>query len=1179
LLEVSARLLISLGSRAALLRALPFFEGFEMFQMMRRVRVLALAGLVLGTAVSVHAANETDADAPSQQALAVAAQAEARSADIEEVRPSEYNGDLRDLQQSTFTPPRYWHMWNEFEGPRRIKPPSAARGETADVQQAQAPLAAMPAPTRNFAGLGFSDAVTGGTAGAGWPPDVNGAVGPTVYIQAVNDAFAIYDKSTGSRQVAFTEDSLWGTAGTGTPCHGSNEGDPIVIYDGVADRWILTDFAFNFDSGGNPVAPFYQCLAVSMTSNPVSGGWFFYAVHMDTGAAGAPPVGTLNDYPKFGVWTDCVYMGANGFNATTGAYAGAIFAAFNRTALYAGQALTSTNSSLGFLSGSSTPFSLFPANLLGTSSASLPPAGTPEYFVAESGSAFAWEVRKFVQGANTCGAGSTLSAATNVNHASFGYPATGTGAAFTTDLVAQKNTTNTLDTLGDRVMQNVQYRKVGSAESLWVVHTTCGSAQDASGECATSTTTTKPQWSQINVTNKVISTTPVQQQIYAPDTTTYRWMGSLAVDAQGNMALGYSMSSSTAFPSIAYSGRLAGDTLNQLPQTETVLQAGAGSQVNAGSGGGAIDRWGDYSAMSIDPADDCTFWYTNEYFDTAAHGTSGVWQTRIGAFKFPGCAGQSTPAKLVFTQQPNASYASGAAITVKVSVEDTSGNVVTTDTSAVTLALSGGTAGATLGGTKTVNAVAGVATFSNLTVNKVGSAYVLNASDAALTAAVSNGFAITAGAASNITFSTQPGAGSNVAAVTAIPLVAHVQDAGGNPVSGQSVTLSLATNPGSSTLTVTANPIGTDVSGNATFANVSLNKIGTGYAFKATDNSTPLNVTGNAFNIVAGAATAIAFSTQPAVNANIAAGATIPLTTHLTDAGGNAVSGHSIQLSFGANPGSAALTVTANPVGTDASGNSTFGNVSLNKIASGYTLKVTDNSAPAVTATGNAFNIVAGAPTQLKFVQQPGNGVAGIALSPSVTVQVLDAQNNVVAADNNAISLTVSAGGFDPGATISAPLVSGIATFGNLVFDVAGAGYQLTAHDAGDTLTSSPSTAFAIAAGAPRLIFSTEPADVVRGSALGTIAVTEDDGSGNVVPDSASSVDFTIAACGGTVDLGSVPMTNGVATLNVTQPFYTLASGLTINARTGVLNGTSRTFKVFVGGDLLFTDNFEGCRL
>ena len=1150
-----------------------------MFRKYRCACTLALAAIALGVGLLAHAEADIDASA-SQQALAAMAQVEARTVGIDEVIPSEFNGDLRDLQQTTFTPPRYWHLWNEFDEPRRIKRATAAPVDSLDAALAPTALAAMPAPLHNFAGLGFSDAITGGTAGAGWPPDVNGDVGPAVYIQAVNDAFAIYDKSTGSRIAAFSEDSLWGTAGTGTPCHGNNEGDPVVIHDAVADRWILTNFAFSFDGSGNPVAPFYQCLAVSKTSDPVAGGWFFYAVHMDTGASGAPPVGTLNDYGKFGIWTDCLYMGANGFNATTGGYAGAIFAAYNRTTLYAGQALTSTNSSLGFLSGAGAPFALFPANLLGTSAASLPPAGTPEYFVAESGSAFAWEVRKFVQGANTCGAGSTLSAATNVAHASFGYPATGTGNAFTTDIVAQKSTTNTLDSLGDRVMQKVQYRKIGSAESLWVVHTTCGATQDANGECATSTTTTKPQWSQINVTNKVISTTPVQQQIYAPDTTLYRWLGSLAVDAQGNMALGYSTSSATAFPSIAYSGRLVGDTLNQLPQTETVLQAGAGSQVNAGSGGGLVDRWGDYSAMSIDPSDDCTFWYTNEYFDTAAHGTNGVWQTRIGAFKFPGCVAQNAPAKLAFTQQPNASYASGAKITVKVSIENASGAVVTSDTSAVTLALSGGSAGATFGGTKTVNAVAGVATFSNLTVDKVGSGYVLNASDGALTAAVSSGFAITTGAASSIAFTTQPAVGGNIAAVSTIPLVAHVQDVAGNPVAGQSVTLSLATNPGTSTLTVGANPLSTDASGNVTFASVSLNKIGTGYSFKATDTTTPLTATGNAFNIIAGAPTSLTLTTQPAVNSNVAVGTAIPLITHLSDAAGNPVQGHGIQLSIATNPGSATLTVTANPLGSDASGNATFANVKLNKTANGYALKVVDNSVPSVTATSNSFNIVAGAPAQLKFVQQPGNGVAGVALSPAVTVQVLDAQNNVVVADNNTVTLSVSAGpgSFDPGTTLSAPLNAGVATFGNLLFRTAGAGYQLTASDSADALASAPSSTFAIAPGVPRLVFTTEPANVPRGSAPGAIAVTEDDGSGNVLADNTSSVDFTIAACGGTVDLGSANMSNGVATLNVQQPFYTPATGLAIHAGTGTLNGTSHAFDV-VPSQVLFDDSFEGCRL
>jgi hypothetical protein len=120
-------------------------------------------------------------------------------------------------------------------------------------------------------------------------------------------------------------------------------------------------------------------------------------------------------------------------------------------------------------------------------------------------------------------------------------------------------------------------------------------------------------------------------------------MGALAVDKLGNMALGYATSnaSSPNFPSIAYSGRLVDDPLNNLSQTETVLVQGSGSQVNT-CGGAACHRWGDYSSMSIDPSDDCTFWYTNEYYDSQASGNSGNWHTRIGSFKFPSCTSAVT---------------------------------------------------------------------------------------------------------------------------------------------------------------------------------------------------------------------------------------------------------------------------------------------------------------------------------------------------------------------------------------------------------------------------------------------------------------------------------------------------------------------------------------------------------
>jgi hypothetical protein len=308
-------------------------------------------------------------------------------------------------------------------------------------------------------------------------------------------------------------------------------------------------------------------------------------------------------------------MAANEFQFPSKQFLGTSFASLSRSDLYAGAALTW---SLGMLDyPTNDVFTLIPSNLSGKSA---PPAGTRSYFLSESLTAFVFEVRRFTPAPN-CGSGGTISAPTNVSQTSYTAPSG--------DVVPQPGTTIKLDGLGDRLMQEVQYRKVGAAESLWVVHNVMTS----------SASTVRLQWAQIDITNGAISTTPVQEQIYAPDTTLNRWMGSLAVDSQGNMALGYSTANDTVpnYPSIAYAGRLSTDPLNTLPQTEVQLVAGAASQTN-NCGGSPCSRWGDYTAMSVDPSDDCTFWYTNEYYSSTANGTSGNWQTRIGSFKFPSCA-------------------------------------------------------------------------------------------------------------------------------------------------------------------------------------------------------------------------------------------------------------------------------------------------------------------------------------------------------------------------------------------------------------------------------------------------------------------------------------------------------------------------------------------------------------
>jgi hypothetical protein len=519
------------------------------------------------------------------------------------VTPYSLDVDVRTLPQAAGQPPAELSL---------RRPPGGKEPATGALA-AESPsiaLGAMPSPSRSFAGLSLSDAVTGGQAGTSLPPDANGDVGPNHYVQAVNSAYAIYNK-TGSLLAAFTENSLWSGAGS-TPCNGSSRGTPVVLYDALADRWVLTHVAFDVDGSGNPLSPFYQCIAASKTSDPVAGGWWLYALRMDPGGSNQPPVGALNSYPRFGIWTDCLYMAANGYQAPSFSFIGTAFASFSRSDMYSGASLAWA---LGFIDNATEPpFGMVPSHIAAPMG-NLPPSGTPNYFVSESQTAFAFEVRKFTAGTN-CGSGGSLSAPTSVSQAPYTVPS---GA-----IVPQPNTSNLLDAIDDRLMPRVQYRKAGSTESLWVTHNV-------------QTSPVTMQWAQLNVTGGVISTTPAQQQIYSPDTALHRWMGSIAADVQGNVALGYSTSNGTSpnFPSIAYAGRLAGDPANTLPQTEAQLIAGGGSQM-------ASTRWGNYSAMSVDPADGCTFWYTNEYYDTQANGTSGNWHTRIGAFKFPACGASAT---------------------------------------------------------------------------------------------------------------------------------------------------------------------------------------------------------------------------------------------------------------------------------------------------------------------------------------------------------------------------------------------------------------------------------------------------------------------------------------------------------------------------------------------------------
>ncbi|HEY2801469.1 MAG TPA: Ig domain-containing protein, partial [Chthoniobacterales bacterium] len=438
----------------------------------------------------------------------------------------------------------------------------------------------IPAPILNFQGIPFP-----GVSCHCAPPDTNGEVGATQYVQMVNDAYQVFDKATGASVLGPNSIvSVW--TGFGGVCQTSGLGDPVVLYDQLANRWIISQFA------GTSI-PTDECIAVSTTSD-ATGTFNRYAFHVGS---------NFFDYEKISVWPDAYYMSANIFNSSGTVYLGPQAYAMDRTNMLAGNPATLI--AMPILGSSFSP--MLPADLDGST---LPPAGAPNSFVLypDTGT---YRVFHF--------------------HVDFAVPANSTftlfgsspGASFTAicpstrSCVPQsgQNSMNWLDAIGDRLMFRLAYRNFGDHEAV-VGNFTVSS----SGVAAI-------RWFELRgVTAGPLTT--YQESTYQPDTT-WRFQGSIAMDQQGDMALGYSASDATIFPQLRYTGRLASDPLNSM-QVEAHLFDGTGAQT------GTSNRWGDYSDMTIDPVDDCTFWYTTEYYDTTS---SSNWRTRIGNFKFAQCGG------------------------------------------------------------------------------------------------------------------------------------------------------------------------------------------------------------------------------------------------------------------------------------------------------------------------------------------------------------------------------------------------------------------------------------------------------------------------------------------------------------------------------------------------------------
>lgn len=456
------------------------------------------------------------------------------------------------------------------------------------VLQAQHGSFAMPSPLESFEGLANVARVL--------PPDPNGDVGPDHYVQMVNVQFAIWNKSGDLLYGPADIGTLW--RGFGGPCETSDDGDPIVLYDPLADRWLMSQMAWP----NLPMGPFYECIAISQTPDP-TGAWHRYQFLYSNQK--------LNDYPKLGVWTDGYYMTANQYQAFSQDWAGQGVAVFERDQMLLGQPARMV--SFDLLAQDPRLGGMLPADLDGLLP---PPDGAPGLLLAVNDDAWGypsdqlqlWEFAVDWEDPES----SVLSGPGLLPTAPFRSM-----CLSTRDCIPQPDVSppSYLDAIAERLMHRVQYRNLGDRQVLLANHTV-----DADGSSHAGI-----RWYELGDSGSGWSL--VQQGTYAPDSD-HRWMASIAMDAVGNIALGYSVSGPDTYPSIRYAGRLAGDPLNTLPQAEASLIEGGGSQTHGSS------RWGDYSMMAVDPLDDCTFWYTQEYYTATSEMD---WHTRIGAFRFPSC--------------------------------------------------------------------------------------------------------------------------------------------------------------------------------------------------------------------------------------------------------------------------------------------------------------------------------------------------------------------------------------------------------------------------------------------------------------------------------------------------------------------------------------------------------------
>ncbi|NUP47912.1 MAG: hypothetical protein HOW97_11460, partial [Catenulispora sp.] len=641
------------------------------------------------------------------------------------------------------------------------------------VQTAPGTKAAVPL-ANNWDAIGPNT----GYSDTGVPPDPNAAVGTTQVMELVNTAYAVYSK-TGSTIIGATNtSSFW--SGFGGFCQSANDGDATVAFDRLANRWVVQQFANVTSSSG----PYYECVAVS-TSADATGTYNRYSYQFTN----------FPDYPKLAVWPQAYFTTYNMFTPA-GAFVDAEICAMNRSAM-----LTGAAASQQCFTTSSTYGGILAGDVDGTAA---PPAGEDETVVGLGATATTLATWKF-----------HVDWTTPANSA-FTGPAALTVASYTTacgtsgTCIPQSGTTQQLDSLSDRIMYRLAYRNFGDHEAL------------VTDDAVTAGSGVGVRWYELRMTS---GSTPTvyQQGTYAPDST-YRWMGSIAMDKAGSIALGYSQSSSSVHPSIRFTGRAAGDTLGSMTQAETTIITGAGSQTS-------YSRWGDYTSMSVDPTDDCTFFYTDEYEPATGNFN---WQTRIASFQLPNCT--ATADYSISASPASGSVTSGTSATTTVSTAATGG-----DTESVTFSASGLPSGATAafsptsvtaGGSSTLTIATAASTPAGtypITVTGTGTAHTHTTTySLTVTPPATNDFSIsvspatgsvTQGSAATVSVSTAVASGTAQTvtfSATGVPAGATATFSPASATAGSGSTLTIATSAGTAIGNFTVNVVGTYPGGSPT---------------------------------------------------------------------------------------------------------------------------------------------------------------------------------------------------------------------------------------------------------------------------------------------------------------------------------------------------------------------------